>query len=176
MAALEKEKVTQANKPEPGTWSFAQDKDGKPVMFNTKTGQTKATDISKSDSGAVANRKYSADVVTKAGDSLIASIEKNRGKVGNLGSYWNQATNNTPISDPDTAGLMTQIATFAALQPGLHGFRGGNAMKEFEKIIGGVPKNPDALIASIKAIQGTAKIMEGKQNATAAPNDPLGVR
>ena len=55
---------------------------------------------------------------------------------------------------------MAQIASFAALQPTLHGFRGQQALAQFEKIIGGVPKNPDALEAAIKAIQGTAGIIQ----------------
>src|SRR5439155_20552336 len=77
----------------------------------------------------------------------------------NVGSYWTQFTNGTPISDPTTAGLMAQLASFAALQPTLHGFRSEAALKGVEKIIGGGPKNPDALEAAIRAIQGTAAII-----------------
>jgi hypothetical protein len=108
---------------------------------------------------AMRNREGQARIIKTAGDQLIASIEQNRDRLGNLGSYWTQATNGTPIADPTTAGLMAQIASFAALQPTLHGFRSEAALKGFEHIIGGVPKNPDALEAAIKAIQGTAAII-----------------
>lgn len=107
------------------------------------------------------NREGQARIIRSAGDQLVSSIERNRGKLGNLGSYWTQATNGTPIADPDTAGLMAQLSSFAALQPTLHGFRSEAALKGFEHIIGGVPKNPDALISAIRAIQGTAEIIEG---------------
>lgn len=109
---------------------------------------------------AVRQRQAQAAVIKDAGDKLIESIEKHRDKLGNVGSYWNQFANGSPIADKDTAGLMAQIASFAALQPTLHGFRGQQALAQFEKIIGGVPKNPDALEAAIKAIQGTAGIIQ----------------
>ena len=108
---------------------------------------------------AVKARQAQAVYIQEAGDQLIANIQKNRKKIGNLGSYWNQYINGTPIADPDTSGLMAQISSFAALQPALHGFRGSQALAEFNKIIGGPPKNPDALISAIKAIQGTANIV-----------------
>ncbi len=117
------------------------------------------------------NREGQARIIRTAGDQLIASIEQNRDKIGNLGSYWQQYTNGTPISDPATAGLMAQLASFAALQPTLHGFRSEAALKGFENIIGGVPKNPDALVAAIKAIQGTAGIIE---NGGGRRNEPGG--
>ncbi len=107
----------------------------------------------------VRSRQAQAEVIKTAGDQLIASIERNRGKLGNIDSYWNKFTNGSPIADPETAALMAQLSSFAALQPALHGFRGAQALAEFEKVIGGVPKNPDALEAAIKAIQGTAGIV-----------------
>ena len=106
------------------------------------------------------NREAQGKIINEAGNQLLASIEKHRDKIGNLGSYWRQYTNGTPISDPDTSALMAQLGSFAALQPTLHGFRGQQALAEFEKIIGGVPKNADALEAAIRAIQGTAQIIE----------------
>jgi len=120
----------------------------------------------------VRSRQNQAEVIKTAGDQLIASIERNRGKLGNLGSYWSKFTNGSPIADPETAALMAQLSSFAALQPALHGFRGAQALSEFEKVIGGVPKNPDALEAAIKAIQGTAGIVasSGKGGEGPAPS------
>ena len=54
---------------------------------------------------------------------------------------------------------MSKLHSFAALQPKLHGFRSSDAMKGFESIIGGVPKNPDALIEAIKGVQSTANMV-----------------
>ncbi|HEX7741742.1 MAG TPA: hypothetical protein VF442_04820 [Sphingobium sp.] len=118
----------------------------------------------------VQGRAAQGAAIKEAGDSLIREIDQKSRKVGNLESYWHQFTNGTPISDPDTAGLMTSLASFAALQPALHGFRGASALKEFEKTIGGVPKNPEALKAAIRSIQGTAGIVQkGGTVHTVAP-------
>jgi hypothetical protein len=153
-----------------GTWSLQQTSGGKTVLFNTKTGATKdapADIVKEGDTSAMRTREAQGGIIKQAGDQLIASIEKHRDKIGNVGSYWNQFKNGSPIADKDTAGLMAQIASFAALQPSLHGFRGQQALAEFEKVIGGVPKNADALEAAIKAIQGTAGVVQGGGRAAA---------
>lgn len=109
---------------------------------------------------ATRNVADQAASIREAGDRLIAEIDAKKGKVGNLGSYWKQFVNGTPISDPAAAGLMTSLSSFAALQPKLHGFRSEKAMEEFAKMIGGIPKDPEALKESIRSIQGTAGIIE----------------
>ena len=120
--------------------------------------------------GQVASRSAQAASIKEAGDQLLKEIDAKSKKIGNLGSYWTQATNGTPIADPDVAGLMTSLGSFAALQPSLHGFRGQQALEGFEKLIGGVPKNPEALKESIKSIQRTAGIVEKQgQHKTVAP-------
>jgi hypothetical protein len=106
-------------------------------------------------SGATAGRMQQGQAIQRAGDDLIKDIDTNRAKLGNLTDYWQQMTNGTPISDPTLSGLQAELASFAALQPAAHGARGLQAIQAFEKMIGGIPKNPDALISSIKGIQKT---------------------
>jgi hypothetical protein len=109
---------------------------------------------------AVQSRAYQGGAIIEAGNTLKSEIDKHAGKLGNLGSYWTQYTNGTPIADPEVSGLMARIASYAALQPALHGFRGQQALAQFEKIIGGVPKNPEALKSAIDAIDDTAAIVQ----------------
>lgn len=110
--------------------------------------------------GATAQGRASqAESIIEAGNNLKAEIDKHKDKLGNLGSYWNQFANGSPIADPDTARLMAEIASYAALQPAMHGMRGGAVMKEFEKMVGGVPKNPEALKAAIDGIAATSSVM-----------------
>lgn len=150
-----------------GARAFQQPKGTRIVGNKGPTGQTKS-------------RADQAAVIIPAGDDLIGNINANRDVFGNMNSYWNQFVNNTPISDPKAAGLVAQIASFAALQPALHGFRSTNALKEFEKIIGGIPKNPESLINSIKSIQQTAgRVYEAGyhkpfQSAVSGPSTPPG--
>lgn len=110
--------------------------------------------------GATQNRASQAGSIIEAGDNLKSEIDKHKDKLGNLSSYWNQAVNGTPIADPEVSKLMAEIGSYVALQPGMHGFRGAQALKEFEKIVGGVPKNPEALKAAIDGIAGTARTIQ----------------
>lgn len=107
-------------------------------------------------SGAFGHEEAQAGAVTRAGDDLIESIEANKKLMGNPEAIIRSAVLGTPWADPATAGLRAQISTFAALQPSMHGFRGTDALRQFEKILGGIPNNPDALIASIRGIERTA--------------------
>ena len=106
--------------------------------------------------GQEASREGQAQVVGRAGDGLIKTIQSNRESIGNVDAIIKSAFLQTPLSDPKQAGVAAEIASFAALQPAMHGFRDNRPWIKFEKIIGGIPKNPDALISSIKAIQKTA--------------------
>jgi hypothetical protein len=118
--------------------------------------------------GQAASREEQASVIGRAGDGLIKTIESNRDKLGNVSAILESAFLGTPLADPAQAGLATEIASFAALNPAMHGFRGTDALNEFKRIIGGIPNNPDALISSIKAIQKTAGYFNPNQQPTAA--------
>lgn len=123
---------------------------------------------------AVQSRAYQGGAIIEAGNALKSEIDKHGDKIGNLGSYWKQYTNGTPIADPEVSGLMARIASYAALQPALHGFRGQQALAQFEKIIGGVPKNPEALKSAIDAIDDTAGIVQrtGSKHGTQPAGQP----
>jgi hypothetical protein len=106
--------------------------------------------------GAYGHSEAQAGAVERAGNELINTIQQNRGKFGNMKAIINSAFLGTPLADPTSQGLASQIASFAALNPALHGFRGKDALNEFLKLIGGLPNNPDALIAGIQGIEKTA--------------------
>ena len=76
------------------------------------------------------------------------------------------------VGDPVLAHLQSELKTFAALQPAMHGFRSRSAQEAFENIIGDVQKNPEATIASIQGILGTAKAINptlGGDTSTQTP-------
>lgn len=129
--------------------------------------------------GQTQSRRDQAKVISTAADGLIKTITDHRDKVGNVQAIIESAFLGTPIADPELAGIATEIASFAALQPAMHGFRGQDALREFMKLIGGVPKDADALIASINAIKKTAGYFNPKKqsgagggNAPAAAGTP----
>jgi len=120
-------------------------------------------------SGQTASRMQQGEAIQRAGEGLIGSIQANRGKLGNWTNYWQQIVKGSPISDPALAGLQAELASFAALQPAAHGARGLQAIQAFENIIGGIPKDPDALIASIQAIQKTMGALQPPTTPATTP-------
>jgi hypothetical protein len=88
---------------------------------------------------------------------IIDDINANREVLGKLSSYYKQWLSGTPVSDPKASQMMAELMSFAATQPALHAFRSTNAMEAFEKIIGGLAKDPDSTIATI---QGMLKLPE----------------
>lgn len=119
--------------------------------------------------GAIGGQQYQASVIGNAGKNLLDDIAANKTKFGDIQGIMNSAFLNTPIADPTSARLAAEISSFAALQPKLHGFRGQEAMHEFEKMIGGFPKDPEALAQAITGLMNTARIVQGG-NQSAQPS------
>ena len=112
--------------------------------------------IGVSGTGAYGHEMEQAGAVERAGTALIQTVQANKNKFGNIGAILNSAFLGTPVSDPESSGLVSQIKSFAALNPSMHGFRGKDALNEFVKLLGGLPNNPDSLIAGIQGILKTA--------------------
>jgi hypothetical protein len=128
-----------------------------------------------SSTGAYGHEMAQAGAVERAGAGLIEEIKQNRDKIGDVGAIWNAAFMGTPLSDPYQSGLATRLASFAALNPALHGARGAAAMKEFEKIYGSPVNNPDSLIAAIEAGVKTAQYVNPKgKGSTSSQGAPGG--
>ena len=121
---------------------------------------------------ATQDRANQARAIARGAPPLIAEINRIRAKIGNMNDYWKQVTMGSPIADKDLARVAAQLVSFAALQPAAHGARGLQAIKAFEKAIGGIPKDPDALIQAIEGtVAGTSALIPprpGQANAPAA--------
>lgn len=63
----------------------------------------------------------------------------------------------TPIADPELARLRGMLVSIASMQPVLHGLRSASATQAFRKIIGGLAKNPQAMIATLEGLKATAR-------------------
>lgn len=124
-------------------------------QFDPNT-QTYSKQVGVSATGPYGHEMAQAGAVERSGNELIKEIDANRDRIGDVGAVWNAAFTGSPLSDPYQSGLAAQIASFAALNPALHGARGVTAMKEFEKIYGSPINNPDSLIAAIQAGMKTA--------------------
>jgi len=121
--------------------------------------------------GAQGNRASAASSSKRMGDTLIQHIYANSAKLGTLGAWVQKYGLNTPVADPDLAQLQGELSSFAALQPVQHGFRSTDALHTFETIIGGLQKNPAAMIRTIRALNETAAAINPtiKNGGSAAP-------
>ncbi len=109
-------------------------------------------DMGAAPTGQAAHQIFQGAAIEQLGPQIIKDINDHREILGNLSSYYNQWLSGTPVSDPDAAKLMTELMSFAATQPALHAFRSTNAMEAFEKMVGGLAKDPDSTIASINGL------------------------
>ena len=124
------------------------------VQFNPAT-RTYSDDLGAAPTGQAAHQIFQGTAIEELAPQVIADINANRQILGNLGSYYKQWLAGTPVSDPNAAQLMTELMSFAAMQPALHAFRSTNALDAFEKMIGGLEKNPDSTIATINGLLKT---------------------
>lgn len=103
------------------------------------------------------NRRDQARIVNNYADHLIALIDKNPNAVGPLlgrVARGEVAIGNVP---PEVKALHTALGSFEALQPILHGFRGGSqTVDHFHGVIGDQHLNAAALKASINEIKALA--------------------
>ena len=133
------------------------DANGMPVVMGYNP-ETKRYDIPQgtSSSGALGHELGQAAIVDRDADILIGHIQEHPEAVGNVKAIIESAFLNTPLADPVQSQLAAEIGGFAALNPSMHGFRGQQAMEQFEKLIGGIPKSPEALISAIRGFKTTA--------------------
>lgn len=131
--------------------------DGFPTVFafNPKTNKY---DVPQgvSSTGAYGHEESQAGAVIRAGNGLVDDLTANKAQLGTLQAWVKSKGLNTPIADPKLANLQAKLATFAALQPAMHAFRSHSALETFDAIVGGLQKNPDATIQSIKGILSTS--------------------
>ncbi len=141
-------------------------------QYNPKTGRYDQ-DMGANPTGSSAHQIFQASAIENLAPQLIADINNNRQILGSLPSYYKEWSSGTPVADPKAAQLMTELMSFAAMQPALHAFRSTSAMESFEKMIGGLAKNPDATIATINGLLKTPEAFTNlPKKAGAQGNQP----
>ena len=149
---------------------------GIPTVYQYNA-QTNSYDkpVGTSATGAYGHEMAQAGAVERSGGQLINDIKSHAQDLGTLSAWVQKYGLNTPIADPELAKLQSELSTFAALQPAMHGFRARSAMEAFENIIGGLQQNPEATIASIQGILQTAgNINPTRKGSTSSQGAPGG--
>lgn len=127
--------------------------------YNEKT-QKFDIDQGVSGSGPYAHQMEQAGASQRMIDEVVSDLHT--APVGNLQAWAKSYLLGTPIADPQLAGIDAKLMSVAALQPALHQFRSTTAMQAFEKIVGGLAKNPEATIASLEGLRATATAINPK--------------
>jgi hypothetical protein len=123
-------------------------------QFNEATGKYDI-DMGPAPTGTAAHQIFQAGAIERLVPAVIADINANREVLGHLSSYYKSWLAGTPVSDPNAAKMMGELMSLAAMQPALHAFRSRSALESFEKIIGGLAKDPDSTIATIQGMLKT---------------------
>ncbi len=112
------------------------------------------------------NRRYQADIIDNYATHIISLIDKNPETVGPI--LGRIAKGETAIGNvsPEAKAIGTALGSFTALQPILHGFRGGSqTVDHFNAVLGDQHLNAAALKASLKEIQFLAQTIKNPPKA-----------
>lgn len=126
--------------------------------------------------GQVASRVHQAAVVQDTGNTILDHLgdPSLMSKLGPVMGRKFKLEDLIGNPDPEVKRFATELASFAALQPALHGFRGQNALREFEKIIGDAKNTPESLAAGIQGILDIGGVIAKSAAPSAGVEKPKG--
>lgn len=118
------------------------------------------------------NRRDQADIVERQVDHVMELIDKAPNAVGPILGRLARGETVVGTVAPEAKALATALGSLEALQPILHGYRGGSqTMDHFHSIIGDQSLNAAALKASLKEIKAlAADIRKGDSTPPPAGN------
>lgn len=151
-----------------------------PITGETLTGENAAPFMSVDESGApvpykqatvfrpttaARGRGEQAHTIVEAGEGLVNYIKQHADEIGPLASRYNDLLEFIGDPPPEFKQLAGEFESWIALHPAAHGFRGMNAVQQFEKAFGPIEMTPEALIAGIRGSYNTM----GALQKTATP-------
>jgi hypothetical protein len=156
----------------PGTWSMAEDAEGHPELFNSKTGEMKAAPPGMQKSGTFAkNTKPTADEQRRAdlSENLNENLSTLRDIVarrpelfGPLAGRWAELKQKFGSDDPDLGTLQTIQHQIGMAQISAHGMRSAQGIEGAgDSIMNHMHSGPHALLAAIDAAQNSVKTFSG---------------
>ncbi len=114
------------------------------------------------------NRRDQAAIVSTQVDHVISLIDKTPGAVGPILGRLAKGETVIGTVSPEAKALATALGSLEALQPILHGYRGGSqTMEHFHSIIGDQNLNAAALKASLNEIKQLAEDIRGADKPAA---------
>lgn len=146
-----------------GSWTLQEDNQGKPVLFNSKTGQSKPAPAGVFPKGshkptvAEQNRSDLADNLNENLDKLEDIVNRRPELFGMVGGRTTQVRNFLGSNDKDIGALDTIEHQLGMVQQSTHGMRSAFGVQSAAKsVLNDFKNGPEALKGSIKAARDSA--------------------
>jgi hypothetical protein len=111
-------------------------------------------------SGQTQSRGEAAGAALALLPGLEKTIADNASSFGPIMGRINRGEIKLGDVDPKVQEAYSQLESFYALQPSVHGFRNAEFVKDFDTFIGNLQTNPDAVIAGLHGLEPTLKAVE----------------
>jgi hypothetical protein len=143
-------KPTQVNL---GTWSLQNDTSGKPILFNSKTGETKdaPSNLARKPNAEELKRNDLAGNVNENLDSLQDIVNRRPELFGPMSGRMTELREKLGTNDPDVAKLKTIEDNLGMALQSAHGMRSAqHVATSAQSVLNGLHNEPHALSAAIK--------------------------
>jgi hypothetical protein len=111
-------------------------------------------------SGQTVSRGNAADAALQLLPGLEDAVKANAAQFGPIMGRINKGEIKVGDVDPAVQQLYSQLESFYALQPSVHGFRNAEFVKDFDTFIGNLQTNPDAVIAGLEGLKPTLEAVK----------------
>lgn len=149
-----------------GTWALQEDSDGKPILFNGKTGEVRQAPPGLQKSGTFAkNAKPTADEQRRADlsenlnenlSTLEEIINRRPDLVGAIGGRWADVKNLVGSNDPDIGALKTAEHQIGMAQISAHGMKSAQGISgAADSIMNNLHSGPEALKGAIRTARNS---------------------
>jgi hypothetical protein len=131
-------------------------------------------------SGQAQSRASAASAALQLLPGLEDAVKANAKEFGPIIGRINKGEISLGSVSPAVQKFYSQLQSFYALQPSVHGFRNAEFVKDFDTFVGNLQTNPEALVGGLEGLRPTLeavdkegrtyhqRIVEGAQNAPAA--------
>lgn len=111
-------------------------------------------------SGQTVSRGNAADAALQLLPGLEDAVKANGAAMGPVMGRIAKGEIKIGDVDPAVQKLYSQLESFYALQPSVHGFRNAEFVKDFDTFIGNLQTNPDAVIAGLEGLKPTLEAVK----------------
>jgi hypothetical protein len=111
-------------------------------------------------SGQTVSRGNAADAALQLLPGLEDAIKTNAKDFGPIMGRINRGEIKIGDVPPNVQRVYSQLESFYALQPSVHGFRNAEFVKDFDTFIGNLQTNPDAVIAGLEGLKPTLEAVK----------------